>query len=275
MRCLVTQDPAMPWLGIIRIRVRERLQYRFDFFMTFIATVIQAMVLFAVWRAVYEHWEHPPLGWQELFSYVAVAQAINLARWSPAERSTVYGSAGRVRSGDVALDLVRPLGFHAQRLCEALAFLVVELGMVTLPSLALFIFVYGVTLPTAPSAVAGFVVSFAFGFMVAFGLNSLIALAAFWTTNVHGVQIVRRAVSDILAGTLIPLEFLPHWVRWLADWLPFKATTYVPLSIYLGQINGAEMYRALGLQLVWAAALIGLVIALWARAMRRFTVFGG
>ena len=50
---------------------------------------------------------------------------------------------------------------------------------------------------------------------------------------------------------------------------------FLPVAIYLGQVEGPAALRAIGVQLFWVAALCALVRVGWARALRRTIVQGG
>jgi ABC-2 type transport system permease protein len=260
---------------MVRTAVRQRLEHRMEFAMTLVATLMYSALLYAVWRAVYAHQAHPPLPWRQLAAYVLVGQAVNLARWSPADRAPVFAAARGIRTGAIAFDLVRPVSFRSQRLAEAAGFLAVELLWVTLPAMVLFTAVLGVPLPPGPLPAVVFAASLGLGFLVAFALDSIVLLSAFWTTNIHGAQIAKRAAMEILSGTVIPFAFLPPWLLAIASHLPFQAMAYVPLSIYTGRVGGVGMLVLLLQQAGWAALMLGICEVLWNFAFRRLEIYGG
>jgi ABC-2 type transport system permease protein len=261
--------------GMSFIAIRQRMQYRFDFIMTLLSTLIFSLLYFMLWKAIYQYSNSNVLPWQQLITYVMVGQAINFARWSPAERAPTYEVAARVRSGDIALDLIRPVDFQIQRFMEASGFFVVEMLWVNIPALLLLIFMLGISPPPDLFAALGFVVSLIIGFLVAFSLNSIVMMISFLTTNTFGVQLAKRAIVDIFAGTLIPFEFFPPMLRTVLEYLPFQAMAYIPLSIYTGRLVGWNMIISLLEQLGWAAVMIALSRLLWMQAAKRLTINGG
>jgi ABC-2 type transport system permease protein len=261
--------------GMAGIAVRDRMQYRFDFFMTLVPTLLMSILYYMVWLAFYRYSADQALPWDQLITYVMIGQAISFARFSPADRAPVYGMATRIRSGDVAVDLIRPVGFQLQRFAEALGFFVVELLWVNIPTVLLFIWGLKVSPPRDVAAAAGFLASLVMAFIVAFGLNSIAMMLSFWTINAQGIQKAKRAVMEILAGTLIPFEFFPAWLKGVALHLPFQSMAYIPLSIYTGKIAGPAIYGALAEQLGWAMVMLAASRLLWGMASRRITVYGG
>jgi len=251
------------------------MQYRFNFIMSLLAVMIYSVLYFLLWRAIYRYSPQQIMPWRQLITYVLVGQAISFARFSPAERAPVYGMAGRIRSGDIALDLIRPVDFQLQRFWEALGFYLVELIWVNIPALLFFILVLRIQPPRDTAAGLSFVCSLLIGFLVAFSLNSILMMLSFWTGNAQGIQKAKKAVVEILAGTLIPYEFFPGWLKTIAGYLPFQSMAYIPLSIYSGKLAGGYLVSALGVQLLWAAVMLALSRFLWRAASRRLTIYGG
>ncbi|MFE5323998.1 ABC transporter permease [Paenibacillus sp. NPDC056579] len=262
-------------IGMSRIAVRQRMQFRFDFIMTLISTLMFSVMYYMLWKAIYMYSTDTALPWEQLITYVMVGQAINFARWSPAERAPTYAMAQRVRTGDIALDLIRPVDFQVQRFLEAAGFFIVEMLWVNIPAMLLLIFILGISPPPDAAAVIGFAVSLCIGFLVAFSINSIIMMISFMTTNTFGVQLAKRAIVDIFAGTLIPFEFFPEALRRVLELLPFQSMAYIPLSIYTGRLSGIHMLTALLEQLGWAAVMIIISRLLWMKAAKRLSINGG
>ncbi|MBO9607067.1 MAG: ABC-2 family transporter protein [Paenibacillaceae bacterium] len=262
-------------LGIARIAVRERMQYRFDFFMTLFATLMFSSLYYMLWKAIYAHSADETMPWNQLITYIMIGQAVNFARWSPADRAPVYGLSTRLRSGDLALDLIRPIGFGWRRFLEAAGFFAVEMLWVNIPCLLLFVFALGIDPPAGGSAAFGYIFALLVAFLVAYSINSIVMMLSFWTTNAQGLQIAKTAVVGLLAGTVIPFEFFPHWLQTVATLLPFQSLAYIPLSVYTGRVAGTDMLSLLGRQLVWAAVMLGVSRYLWSLATRRIVIYGG
>ncbi len=263
------------WVGISRLAVKERLQYRFDFFMTLVSTLLFAAMYYMVWYAVYQSSMGETMPWEQLITYIMIGQAVSFARWSPADRAPVYAMSSRLRNGDVAIDLIRPVGFQMRRFLESWGFFLVEMLWVNVPCMLLFIYVLGIQPPAGTAAAIGYAASLLVGFLVAYSINSIVMMLSFWTTNAQGLQITKKAVITLLAGTIIPFEFFPDWLRTAAEHLPFQSMAYIPLSIYIGRIEGVQLAGALLEQLGWAALMLLLCRWLWSKAERRIVIYGG
>ncbi|HYH02910.1 MAG TPA: ABC-2 family transporter protein, partial [Bacillota bacterium] len=133
----------------------------------------------------------------------------------------------------------------------------------------------GVKAPPDFEAGLTFLMSLFLGFIIAFALNSITIMLAFWTTNVHGAQLAKRALVEICSGVLIPFEFLPLWLKEIVNYLPFQGMAYIPISIYTGRITGTAIYCNLAAQLGWAVMILLIAQLIWNAASRQVTINGG
>ena len=80
---------------------------------------------------------------------------------------------------------------------------------------------------------------------------------------------------DLLAGLVVPIPFIPLPYRSIIECLPFASMSNVPFRIYSGDLQGMEMINAIGLQVFWLFALIGLGSVICRLAQRRVVIQGG
>ncbi len=180
----------------------------------------------------------------------------------------------RVREGQVALDLARPVPFLSQLLAHQVGATASAVPFVVL-ALPCAVLLGGIQAPQSPMAGLLYVVSLALGYLVAMLMGLIIGLMAFWTMELGGVLTIYAFANQFFGGALVPLWFFPPLLRRLADLLPFQTQTFIPLSMYTGQLLGAQAVQALALQLFWVVALFGLAWLLWQRAIYRVVIQGG
>jgi ABC-2 type transport system permease protein len=259
--------------GIALATIKGELAYRFEFFSAIFGTLLTTVLLYFLWTAIYDSAVSMQLSRQSLITYVVLGQAFSFAR--PGQRRVIVRIGQNIRSGNVALDLVRPTDYQLLHFSETLAAYIMETLMVSLPSYALALLFFGINAPASWEAAAGFIASLAGAFLLVFSLDFFIGLMAFWTVSVWGIGYAKMAVVDVLAGTIIPLSLFPAWLERVAMALPFRGIAYVPLSIYTGAIQGAEIWTNILVQFMWGAALILFTRMIWLRARRRLVIQGG
>lgn len=265
------------YMEVSRIQLRTVLVYRADFAIGLIVLLLQIFALRVVWTSVYASRPavHGAGGVGEVslstqIAYVTLA-AIQFWLFNTWGR---YSLEERIREGKVAIDLARPVGLLQQVLASQFGATaaMVPFALLALP---LALLIGGAAAPASAVAAVAYAASMAGAFAIATMLNTLVSMIAFWTLEITGFGLAYRVFAQFLSGSLVPLWFMPNWLRIVAQIMPFQATTYSPLAIYLGQIHGSGIWSALLIQGVWVLALWLLLRVIWWRALRRVVVQGG
>lgn len=265
------------YVAIGRIRFRTVLVYRSDFVIALIVLLLQIFALRVLWTAVYDGREsvsgNGGAGSISLSTQIAYATLAALQFW-------LFNSWAaspippRIREGKIAIDLSRPIGLLQQGISGSVGATVALLPFALL-ALPFALLVGGAAAPASPVALVGYIVATVIAYAIATLLTTLTAMIAFWTLETSGFMLSYRVFAQFFAGALVPLWFMPDWMRAVAEVLPFQATTYAPVAIYLGQIDGTAVWTTIGSQLVWVLVLWVLLRLVWARALRRVVVQGG
>lgn len=268
MTALDLRNPGLR--DIFRMGVRRVYAYRMWTYLEVLQVFFQLVLLRAVWEAVYggrDAVDGIPI--DTMITYLTVVGLLNFIIY-PAIAMEI---GRRIDQGQVAVDMVRPVGFVRQMLA-------LELGdsagrwillVVVVPGLMVF----GSLSPPSPGAALLFLVSLVLAYTVSLLIWLLVGLSGFWLMHISGMRGLIGMASSFLAGAMIPVWFMPGPLRVLVEWLPFQAINYLPASIWVEQATGWEVWRALGLQLFWAVVLGVLAAWVWSRAQRRVVVQGG
>lgn len=183
--------------------------------------------------------------------------------------------AQRIRTGDIAIDLVRPV--HPLRLgldfdLGRAAYHAVFRGVPPLIVGALF---FRLVLPTDPITWLAFVASLLLAVIVSFGFRLLYNIFAFWMMDNRGPAMIAGLFGTLFSGFLVPIAFFPDWLGAIARLTPFPAMLQIPIDIYVGVATGPTLVADLFVQVAWAVALLGAARALFALGVRRLEVQGG
>lgn len=181
----------------------------------------------------------------------------------------------RIRTGDVAIDLYRPVDLQLWWLASDLgraAFHLLGRGIVPLLVGAL---AFDLALPTAPLPWLSFLLAVALGLLVSFAVRYLLALTAFWLLDGTGVNMVGLVLSLFFSGMILPLNVFPGALGDLAAVLPWSAILQIPADVLLGEHQGIGLLAAFAFQAGWAVALLAAGRALQSLATRKVVVQGG
>lgn len=245
--------PAATWAGVFTNTV-------FGF--------MQAYILLALYRHRDEVGGYDAT---DTLTYVWLAQGMLAAVY-------VFGwtdLALRIRTGDVATDLARPV--HPLR--TGLAF---DLGRALyhalfrgLPPFAAGALAFDLTAPRNPLVWLAFLLSLVLAVCVSYAFRALYNLTAFWLLDYRGPMIIGVTTALFFSGFIIPVPFFPDPLEALARATPFPSMVQIPVDIFVGKAEGAEIGAALAVQTFWALALFGLAHAVFAAGTRRLVVQGG
>jgi ABC-2 type transport system permease protein len=209
----------------------------------------------------------------DAITYVWLAQGLLsvVASFGP----SWYELALRVRSGNVATDLQRPLDLQRLLLAQDVGRAAYQLLFRAVPPFLLGALVFEVVVPDAALQWLAFGISLALALLVSFAVRFLVNLMSFWLLDWRGPTMLAMVVSHLLSGLIVPLAFFPEPFDVIARVLPFASMLQLPVDIFVGAASGAEVVAVLALQAFWAFALLGLGRAVVAAGTRKLVVQGG
>ena len=123
-----------------------------------------------------------------------------------------------------------------------------------------------------------FFASLILGFLLGFFMECSIGLISFWFLEVTSLTFIYMLMTFLLSGHMFPLELLPESpvnVRGLVEFLPLKYLAYFPAAVFLGKVEGPEMYRGLAIEAAWVLFFIILSRVMWIRGVKRYSGYGG
>jgi ABC-2 type transport system permease protein len=208
------------------------------------------------------------------------SDAVTYVWFAQAMLATVYvfgwfEVALRIRSGDIATDLARPLDPLRYWLAFDLGRALYHFVFRGIPPFVVGMLVFDVTLPQSAITWVWLVVSLVLAVVVSFAYRFLYNLAAFWLLDYRGVGLVGVTIALLFSGFIVPLPFFPDWLEAIARVLPFAAMVQAPVDVFLEEVTGVEVAATLGLQALWAVVLLGLARLALGSAIRRVVIQGG
>lgn len=272
-----------PYVSLARTAFLRLMAYRMRYITGIATYAIFVGVHYFVWQAVYAAREangQAPVGGLELealITYLAVGYTARSAYYT----NTDSEIASRFQSGEVVMDLIRPIDFHGNWLAQAAGEVAFRMCFFALPMAVVLVPLFGVQPPTGEGWW-----QFPLLFLVAFWINSELNLAAgtatFFLEDITGLMSLKRNLVMVASGLMVPLHFLQPLIGEVGVWMlvstPLALVGYYPTLAYIGGI-GAEgrpgMTTVVGLALTWIALLRLLNRWLWGCAKRRLEVQGG
>ncbi|HEX4789930.1 MAG TPA: ABC-2 family transporter protein [Actinospica sp.] len=260
------------YLTAARLSLRRYLTYRSSAAAGVVTNTvfgcIRAFVLVALWK------QKPEInGWNEsdAVTYAFATQAL-IAPMGVFLSGTELGP--RIRSGDVAVDLYRPVDFQAWWLSLDLGRALGAGVLRSAPPMLFGLLLFPVSLPLDPVRWLEFAACCVLGYTVSFALRYAASLLAFWTMDERGIASIMTTAGMFCSGLIIPLTIMPGLLGTFVRHTPWAAVVQLPINVLLGTQAGGFGY-ALAFAAFWALALLCLGRTLTSAARHKVVVQGG
>jgi ABC-2 type transport system permease protein len=248
--------------------------YRFEFWLQLVSIFLMMYSVYWIWNILYA--QAPGafgVSLEQMTTYGVLGMALE-AIFHPGRGPQTY-MAAQVRSGAIDTDLMKPLDFQLHMLARNFGEMMFRFCMLVLPALAIGFLFLDFRLPSSLMNGVMFAFSLILGYLVLFSLNFLLGMLAVVTMNINSISWAYNAIVRFFAGQMVPLWLFPSMIGALAAVLPFQSIYYIPISIYIGKLNGTAAWQAIAVQLIWAAALMAIGRLAWLRVHAKLVVQGG
>lgn len=184
--------------------------------------------------------------------------------------------ADRIRTGEVAADLLRPIP-------PVVSYLAADLGrfghaMLTrfVPPMVVGAIFFPLYVPHRAGTIPLFLLSVVLGTVVSFAGRFLVNATAYWLHDARGPITLWTLASGVLAGLYFPLRLLPDWAAVLTyAATPFASMLQIPADV-LTERDGPGLQAGLvAVQAAWAVGLLLACVRVQKRAERKLVVQGG
>lgn len=180
-----------------------------------------------------------------------------------------------IRSGEIVSDLTKPFHYFSFWLARDLGRAAFHFIFRGLPILPLFPLFFELTWPGSLAHWALFLLSVFLAVFISFCWRFFVNLSAFWFLDAVGIGRFAWLVMTFFSGFIVPVAFFPDWLKLAVTLTPLPAMVNTPIEVYLGIVQGAELWTALGSQLAWAVGMTLLCEWVYRRGVQRLIVQGG
>ena len=205
------------------------------------------------------------------FAYLNIAFALNFTLSMAFERYV----GERIREGLIATDLLKPVDYTWLFFFQAASDIVFQaaFGLVVFALACLYL---GAAMaPASGAALSLAALSAVLAFWVQFHLGFLFVQMIFATHSNYGPFTLRMLFHTAFAGVFAPLDVYPPALQHFAMLLPFRHVIYTPVAIYQGRLLGADVWNAVGSQVLWGLALFFVSRFSFSIIRRYLTIQGG
>ncbi|MFH1075162.1 MAG: hypothetical protein V1752_08745 [Candidatus Firestonebacteria bacterium] len=267
----------------ISMTIKDALVFRAQFWVGLVITGLILSLNYCLWKAIYSsRVEIAGIHIKQMMTYIVVGSLVT------AVRGNVINDIGEAfESGHCGIDLVRPLSFPIVSLSRSLGESIINILLHGLPVFFLGWIFIGINLPSYISALA-FVISLILSLVLYFLFEFIFAQLIFYIQTYYSIARMWDLMIFFTSGALIPLQFLPEWIKNVLFVMPFQSIFYTSINIFLGEtlqssplvqlINNFGipcMLSVLLEQILWIIVMLPVAMIIWKFSSRRLIVQGG
>ena len=181
---------------------------------------------------------------------------------------------GDIRSGDIALALVRPMPLQSYYFSRFIGLGIARSIYYGLPAWLLLSLLFGEQIQIDGSRLLWFLPFLLIAFRLSFELQYLLGILSFFIFMNQQVSWSTDMLIRLASGLIVPLHFFAETVVSMLSLLPFQYLYYKPIQVLLEPVSSEAFVVDLAIGIFWLFIINGLNRSLLAAALRRHVIYG-
>lgn len=246
-------------------------QYRMQIPMMWLSHGLVLAVQIFLWKALYGgRISVSGIEITSLLSYFIFSSFITVLL--PQRLSRILGV--RINTGLIAGDLLKPITIKWHLVSQVLASNIFSVAFIMLPiNIAFFIFL-NISVDFSLFSLLFIVPSLLMAFLIIVEFEFILGLWCFWVGSNIFISFIHGALYVLLSGMILPVYFMPVWLRTVTAFFPLRYAIFEPLNI-ITQFNANAAAKVLLIQCIWFVLLWILEQIILTKAQKKIFVIGG
>ena len=258
-----------------KLGLQISLEYRVDFLLRIVSTIIPTITQLFLWNAMFESSESGIVygyTYSSMIMYTILAGVVSKLMAAGCE----WDVASDIRDGGLNKYIVKPMGYFRYRICCFLGQKSVQLFIFSI-ILAVILIVARVNafFTVSIERILGFILAALLGILINMFLGFMVSVVAFWMTEAWSAFLILSLAINVASGGVFPLDIFGEKVLTILKFLPFQYTTYFSINILNGTVASSDIAQGLGIQMVWIILLAFALQVLWKIGLRKYEAVGG
>ena len=252
-------------------KFQNRLTYRLEVFMGMLNTIITIVVFCSIYKALYAGTESVD---GITFQMVATNFVISLGLSNAFSFDEMF-LQNKLHDGNITGEFLKPVNFKLRVLAENIGEGMFKVIFNFVPAVVICSFLMKLSAPHNRMSMLLMGISVILGYLVLWQISFIVQTWCFWLFSVWGIITIKNVIVNILAGSMIPIWFMPPILKKIVSYTPFEAIYFTPVRIYLGELSGEEILYGMAVQGLWIVLLYLLGNVFWKNGVRKLVVQGG
>ena len=265
------------YLNYFKLNLISNLQYRAASIAGILTQLFFGFVYIMVYLAFYESnaGTAVPMELNNLVTYLWLQQAFFTLTF-PFTKD--YDLLAMIKNGNLAYELIRPQNFFIKFYVKMVAN---KVGNMLLKSwfvlLVAFLLPepYKLMLPKSFSHFVIFVLALILSCLLISAITVIVHILTMFTVDYKGITNMYLIIGQLFTGLIIPLPFMPNFLKIMAKYLPFRYIGDFPFRIYSGDIGINAGIDLLMGSFIWLIIMIFIGLIISQKALKKAVIQGG
>jgi len=245
--------------------------YRVEYYTALLNAFLYIFIFTSVWKVLIpEGTIQNGLSQKDMVAYAVLSTLIKV---SFARHESLLGT--RVRTGEIAVDLMKPFNFPLMFYCDTLGVSLFQIFARSLPILVFCVFIFGISLPVDGVLLMKFLPAYLLAFLTFSSMAFFIGSLAFFFVDIFPFWIFYFAMITLTSGAIIPLNFFPEHIAQILYYTPFPYLFYFPTMILMKKAMVFSYPQIILNYAVILAGTIGIGHLSYRYGLRKLSIAGG
>ena len=260
---------------IFMLALKKSFRYRINFFLGLIGFIFPLTIQYFLWTGVFKTSES-----KIVFGYTLpqmLAYSIFACLTARIISSNfVYEINSDIKEGGLAKYLSRPVNYFGYNLFNYLGekIGIVITSIIIILILCSIFYIFSSDIIYVSNIILYFITLIS-ALILNFYIYYCISELAFWMRDASGAIFITTLVGNIVSGGIFPLDIFGGTIKRILTFLPFSYTSYFPVSILCNSIGISEIYKGIGMQILWIIIFIIITPRLWQIGIKKYVSVGG
>lgn len=259
-------------LQIIKATIAEYSAYRLNFVLWRVRMLMQLLVIYFLWHAVYSG-STIIAGYDQsrMLTYILFTSIVRTIVLS----TTTMDIGNVINQGDLSNFLIKPLTILEYYVARDIADKLLNVLFAVMEVSILFLLMKPeVLIQNNPAILFMALVATIVGTVLYFLFSMLLGFLGFWTPDIWAPRFLSFVLMEFFAGSLFPLDILPPALFKISQLLPFGYFAYFPVKVYMGTLNPGDIINGLVISVSWIVLLAFISHFVWVRGLRMYSAEG-
>jgi ABC-2 type transport system permease protein len=262
------------YLTVFAVDWQNQFIYRLNFILWRVRNILRLLMIYFLWNGIFTT-NNSIAGYSrpEMLTYVFLVLVITSIVLSAPSADSIGGEIG---SGDLSNYLVKPISYLKYWFTRDLSSKLLNLSFALVEICLLWVILKPeIYISPNPLIWLATLVSLGFATPIYYLINASARFVSFWMPeNTWGLSFMVIVFMEMTSGMIFPIDVLPDLAQKILQFTPFPYLIFYPASIFLGKIEGWNLFWILFQSGLWTLILIGITKLIWSKGLHVYSSEG-